>query len=156
MANDASHGNGFVGQNGQFAEELEFRDSQSGFVGESGVIWSVARDGTCRVARFANEETAEPHCRGQLSRGEIALLGKTLLDQDAASLPSQIPSQPSLNPRRLTIRIGAKSSSLLLPAGEELGGTGTAPTKLQAAPRERFIAIAQFIEQLVRRRCRGE
>jgi hypothetical protein len=96
---------------------LVLKDTQSGFAGETGNVWTIAPDCSFTVARQIGLKVLEPHKQGQLTPEQRAQL-KQLLDRMAATaLPEQLGGGPQVNARRITLAYGGKQSVLSLPPG---------------------------------------
>jgi hypothetical protein len=96
---------------------LVLKDTQSGFAGETGNVWTIAPDCSFTVARHIGLNVLEPYKRGQLTLPQRDQL-KALLDRmTATALPEQLGSGPQVNARRITFSYGAKQSVLSLPPG---------------------------------------
>jgi hypothetical protein len=96
---------------------LVLKDTQSGFAGETGSVWTIAPDCSFTVARQIGLNVLEPYKQGQLTPPQRAQL-KQLLDRMAATaLPEQLGGGPQVNARRITLAYGGKQSVLSLPPG---------------------------------------
>jgi hypothetical protein len=96
---------------------LVFKDTQSGFAGETGNVWTIAPDCSFTVARQVGLNVLQPHKQGQLTPEQRAEL-KGMLDRMAATvLPEQLGAGPQVNARRITLSYGGKQSVLSLPPG---------------------------------------
>jgi hypothetical protein len=93
------------------------KDTQAGFAGETGIVWTIAPDCSYTVARQIGLKVLDPHKRGRLTPEQQARL-KELLDRVAAAAPAeQLGSGPKVNPRRITLSYGGKQFVLGLPPG---------------------------------------
>jgi hypothetical protein len=102
---------------------LVLKDTQSGFTGETGNVWTIAPDCSFTVARQIGLNVLEPYKRGQLTPPQRDQL-KVLLDRlTATALPEQLGGGPHVNARHITLSYGAKQAVLSLPPG---GGDLTA------------------------------
>jgi hypothetical protein len=97
---------------------LVLKDTQSGFAGETGDVWTIAPDCSFTVARqIGLNNVLDPYKKGQLTPQQRAQL-KGLMDRmTATALPEQIGGGPQVNPRRITLAYGGKQSVLNLPSG---------------------------------------
>ena len=153
IAMNKSSSNSFLKENGNLIAELEFKDGQSGFVGISGTSWIILSDGTCRGSRFVNDTVSSAHQICQLERQDLASIANSLSKSNFTELPSEIPSKPTINPHLLTIRLGEKSSTLQLQAGETIENALKIQQNQQETPRWRFLTVAGEINQLIRKNC---
>ena len=96
---------------------LVLKDTQSGYAGETGNIWTIAPDCSFTIARQIGLKVLEPHKQGQLTPEQMARL-KQLLDRMTATvLPEQLGGGPQVNARRITLAYGGRQSVLNLPPG---------------------------------------
>src|SRR4029077_11042053 len=123
------------------------KETQSGFAGETGNVWTIAPDCSFTVARQIGLNVLEPHKQAQLTAQQKARL-KGLVDRMAATaLPEQLGGGPQVNARRITLAYGGKQSVLSLPAGGGDLGTlraaaGDDATRLMLDVADRLKAMA--------------
>ena len=96
---------------------LVLRDTQSGFAGETGNVWTIAPDCSFTVARQVGLNVLRPHKQGQLTAQQRTQLKEFLDRMTATVLPAQFGSGPQVNARRVTLDYGGKQSVLSLPPG---------------------------------------
>jgi hypothetical protein len=96
---------------------LVLKDTQSGIVGETGSVWTIAPDCSFTVARLIGPKVLDPYKKGQLTPQQRTQLKELLDRMTATALPEQIGGPPQVNPRRITLSYGAKQSVLSLPPG---------------------------------------
>ena len=101
---------------------LTVKDTQDGFAGETGTVWTVAPDCSYTVARQIGLKILEPERRGQLTPEQQAQL-KELLDRVlSAGMPQRLGGAPQVNARRIAVSYGDKESVLsLVPGGGDPG-----------------------------------
>ena len=133
--------------------QLEFQDEQMGVVGVSGTTWTIFPDGSCQANRFVNNTVLPSHQSGVVDQESRVQLSEVLSKQNLAALPAEIPSEPIVNPRRLTIRWGEASSSLVLQPGQSIEDAVIALQNQAETPRSRFLVIASMLNQLVQQNC---
>ncbi|MEA5594020.1 hypothetical protein [Rivularia sp. UHCC 0363] len=153
MAMGTLNHNPFPKQDGNLIAELEFKDGQMGFVGISGTSWTILPDGTSRANRFVNDTVSSAYKTCLLDKRELASIAKVLSDVNFAELPPDIPSEPTINPHLLTVRVGEKSSTLQLQAGETIENALKTEQNKQETPRWKFLTVAGEINQLIRKNC---
>jgi hypothetical protein len=96
---------------------LVLKDTQSGVVGETGNVWTIAPDCSFTVARQIGLNVLAPYRQGQLTPQQRTHL-KELMDRMTATvLPEQLGGGPQVNARRVTLSYGGKQSVLTLPPG---------------------------------------
>ena len=96
---------------------LVLKDTQSGFAGETGNVWTIAPDCSFTVARQVGLNVLEPHKQGHLTAQQRTQLKEMLDRMTATALPEQLGSGPQVNARRITLAYGGKQSVLSLPPG---------------------------------------
>jgi len=114
---------------------LVLKDTQSGFAGETGNVWTIAPDCSFTVARQVGLNVLEPHKKGQLTAQQRKQLKEMMDRMTATALPEQLGSGPQVNARRITLAYGGQQSVLSLPpGGGDLGAlratAGDASTRL--------------------------
>src|SRR5262245_42065011 len=65
-------------------------ETQGGFAGTTGTVWTILADCSFTVARYINASVSEPHRRGQLSSDQQARLSRLLADKSAVNLPAKV------------------------------------------------------------------
>jgi hypothetical protein len=96
---------------------LTIKDTQSGFAGETGTVWTIAPDCSYTVARQIGLKILDPHKQGRLSQEQQAQLKKLLDRVAAAALPKELGTGTQVNARRITLSYGGKDSTLALAPG---------------------------------------
>ncbi len=99
---------------------LVLKDTQGGFAGETGMVWTIAPDCSYTVARQIGLKVLDPHKQGRLTPEQRARLKELLDRMTAAAPPEQLGSGPQVNARRITLSYGGKQSVLSAPPGGEL------------------------------------
>jgi hypothetical protein len=128
-------------------------DVQGGFVGMSGWIWTIERDGSWQRRRYVIKPKNPADQQGRLSREQLASLAGTLAANDFAALPDIIGRTPGANPHQITLAAGNKKSMLELGAGKRLPPLD--PTAGNRDPKNRFISSVQAVLELVTPRNGG-
>jgi hypothetical protein len=96
---------------------LTIKDTQSGFAGETGTVWTIAPDCSYTVARQIGLKILDPHKQGRLSQEQQAQLKKLLDRVAAAALPKELGTGTQVNARRITLSYDGKDSTLTLAPG---------------------------------------
>jgi hypothetical protein len=96
---------------------LVLKDTQSGVVGETGNVWTIAPDCSFTVARQIGLNVLAPYRQGQLTPQQRTQLKELMDRMTATALPEQIGGGPQVNARRVTLSYGGKQSVLTLPPG---------------------------------------
>ena len=153
MARSTLNSSGYLKQNGHLIGELEFRNAQSGFVGITGTVWTILPDGAIEGSRFINDTVLSPYKLCQLKRHDLATIANSLSQGNFIELPSEIASQPTVNPHHITIRLGEKSSTLKLQPDETIKNALQARRNQGETLQAGFLNIALKINQLIQHRC---
>jgi len=113
---------------------LTIKDTQSGYGGETGTVWTIAPDCSYTVARQIGLKTLDPDRQGRLTSEQQARLKEVLDRMAAAGLPKQIGGGAQPNARRITLSYGQTESVLTLaPGGGDLSALRAAAAKDPAA-----------------------
>lgn len=113
----------YLTPDGRLRAELELRESQSGFAGVTGTVWTVEPGGCWSRAAFLNDRVRPPEQRGRLSGKLLAELAGLLRDHGFAALPTQTGVPPPVNPHTRSIRFGDSVRKLVLPPPSVKEGT---------------------------------
>jgi hypothetical protein len=125
---------------------LTLSDTQEGFAGEVGPVWTVLPDCSFSIARRFGADTENPSRQGQLTRTQQTRLGVLLSDLELTTLPAEVGDGPPVNPRRLAVSYGGRRTVLILPPGEtELAALASS---LSSDPARRVVSFAIGISQL--------
>jgi hypothetical protein len=135
----AAHGADCIGNT-----MLTLRDSQSGFAGKTGTIWTINPDCSFTVSRFVNEAVSQPHKRGELTNEERSSLARLLSDKAVSQLPAQIGEAAPVNARQITLSYENKTSVLnLAPGSTDAVVRSSDPT----APARRLMEVFQAVKR---------
>ena len=96
---------------------LVLKDTQSGVVGETGDVWTIAPDCSFTVARQIGLNVLQPHRQGQLTPQQRVQLKQMIDRMTATALLEQLGGGPQVNARRITLAYGGRQSVLTLPPG---------------------------------------
>jgi hypothetical protein len=99
------------------AAPLVLKDLQSGFVGQTGTVWTVAPDCSFTIARQIGAKVGDPHKKGRLTAEQRQRLAVLIGRMDLAGFPDRIGGAPQPNARQITVSYGRTSSVLTLPPG---------------------------------------
>ncbi|WP_156952203.1 hypothetical protein [Bradyrhizobium sp. WSM1743] len=91
---------------------LTIKDSQDGFAGKTGTIWTIKPDCSFEVARFHGENVSAPHAKGQLTPEQQSRLAAVLSTEDVATLPAHTGQPAPVNSRQISIEYGGKTAVL--------------------------------------------
>lgn len=96
---------------------LTLKDTQDGFAGETGTVWTVSPDCSFTISQQIGSKLVNPHARGLLTAEQQARLREALTQAAVADLPAQLGGGPKVNARRITLSYEGKVSVLTLPPG---------------------------------------
>ena len=97
---------------------LTIKDSQDGFAGKTGTIWTIKPDCSYEVARFRGTEVSPPHLKGQLTPEQQSQLAGVLAAAAVETLPARIGEPAPVNSREISIDYGSKTVVLNLGMGD--------------------------------------
>ena len=125
---------------------LTLKDTQCGFAGETGTVWTIAPDFTFTIARQIGLKILDPHKQGRLSPEQQAHF-KAMLDRvDIAKLPKGFGTEPQVNARMITLSYGGTDSVLTLsPGGGDLSSLRAAAGDDPAAA---LLEIAATVKEM--------
>lgn len=133
----------FLTPAGKVQSSLTLRDSQGGFAGFSGELWTLTPDGHFTIAHFLNDKTEAPYWQSDLSQAELKSVAQALSANRFLQLPASLGGEPKVNPHSLTLSFGNKQSTLALPPGEATGTTTDADS-------HSFMNIVEALHQLAK------
>jgi hypothetical protein len=145
----------FLNRNGKLQAPLVLRDSQQGFAGVSGEIWTIKPDGHFSIARFLNGRVDRPYWTRKLTVSELKELAGVLAARRFFDLPNSLGSASMVNAQLVTLTFGTKESTLALSAGEEVTRE-MAPPPGEPHIREwrNFVSVVLAIHDLTKNRER--
>jgi hypothetical protein len=123
---------------------LTVADTQAGFAGETGTIWTISPDCNFTVARQIGLKVLDPHKQGRLTAEQQARLKDLLNRMAAAPLPRQAGDAPQVNARQITLSYGSQQSILALPPGG--GDVGALRATAGDGPAGRMLELADVLK----------
>jgi hypothetical protein len=123
---------------------LTLSDTQDGFAGETGTVWTVTPDCSLTVARRTGPNVADPHGRRLLTAEQQERLKAALAQTAIASLPAQLGGGPRVNARRIAISYEGKVSVLTLAPGGGLQALYAA----SEGPARQLLELAVVLESM--------
>src|SRR5216683_5622912 len=87
---------------------LVLKDTQGGFAGETGMVWTIAPDCSYTVARQIGLKALDPHKQGRLTPEQQARLKELLDRMTAAAPPGHFGAGRRAIPRRTRLPFGGK------------------------------------------------
>jgi hypothetical protein len=97
---------------------LTVKDSQDGFAGTTGTVWTIKPDCSYEVARLRGTEVSPPHLKGQLTPEQQSQLAAALSSAAIETLPSRIGEPAPVNSRQISVDYGGKTAVLNLGMGD--------------------------------------
>jgi hypothetical protein len=97
---------------------LTVKDTQDGFAGTTGTIWTIKSDCSYDVARLRGSEVSPPHLKGQLTPEQQSQLAAALSAAAVETLPARIGEPAPVNSRQISIEYGGKTAVLNLGMGD--------------------------------------
>jgi hypothetical protein len=134
--------------------QLVLRDGRQGFVGESGSVTTIDRDGRYRVAGFVNDRIQPPHLHGVLRADAIRELARAWARVNPADLPAVMSRSAAANPHRLQLSVGKRTSTLTLLPGETAQEAAAALRRGGTNPATRFLDLWITAQKAVAREVR--
>lgn len=128
---------------GKLRHALVMRDSQGGFAGFSGWIWTIEADGRWRREPFLNKTVRKADRTGKLDAKGLAALAAEMDRLKLLDLPRQLGGKAMVNPHVVTIGFGTFESKLVLGTGAPLPKADDKPT----TPTARFVAIVRYVQE---------
>lgn len=123
---------------------LTVADTQAGFAGETGTVWTISPDCNFTVARQIGLKVLDPHKQGRLTAEQQARLKDLLNRMAAAPLPRQAGDAPQVNARQITLSYGSQQSILALPPGG--GDVGALRATAGDGPAGRMLELADVLK----------
>lgn len=99
------------------AAPLVLKDLQSGFVGQTGTVWTIAPDCNFTVARQIGGKVGDPYKQGQLTLEQRQQLAALIGRMNLAGFPDRLGGAPQPNAHQITVSYGHTVSVLTLPPG---------------------------------------
>jgi hypothetical protein len=120
---------------------LTVKDSQDGFAGKTGTIWTIKPDCSFEVARFRGEQVSAPHLKGQLTPEQQSKLAAVLSTAAVETLPARVGEPPPVNARQISIDYDGKTAVLNLGTGDTAALQGPSHD-----PAQRLIEISKTVK----------
>ncbi len=90
---------------------LIVKDLQGGFVGQTGMVWTIAPDCSFTVARQIGANVADPHKQGRLTIEQQKRLGALM---GGVPLPAQLGGVTQANAHQISVSYGQTLATLSL------------------------------------------
>lgn len=137
----------FLTKDGKLTAPFSLKDTQGGFAGFTGKLYSIKPDGAWTITRVFNRRKYKPHAFGKLSAKQLRTLAAALKANRVDKLPATSGSRAQANPLVITVAFGKHRSVCSLPAGL------TDPGKLPKGPKgdtgRRVLALRKAVQGLI-------
>ncbi|MDP7011809.1 MAG: hypothetical protein QF685_10545 [Verrucomicrobiota bacterium] len=140
----------FLTKDGELSALLTLKDSQGGFVGTNGLIWTVHPDGSWDRKRFINRTIRKADMQGKLSAKELQALADVLAHAQVDKLPSKIGKFRGANPHVVTLSWGKHQCVWTLPPGSPVPKYPDQPFG-KLAPEDGFSEIFQKLGKILKK-----
>jgi hypothetical protein len=105
---------------------LVLKDLQSGFVGQTGTVWTITPDCRFTIARQIGAKVGDPYKQGRLTPEQRQRLASLIARMDLTGFPDRLGDAPQPNARQITVSYGKAVSVLTLPPGGNSGALSAA------------------------------
>ena len=139
----------FLTDDGKLTETLTLKDGQSGFVGTTGFVWTVRRDGSWDRKRFINAKTNKSDHQGKLPPKQLQALADVLAHAQVHKLPTRLGKFRGANPHVVTLTWGKRKCAWTLPTGSPMPKYQELPGG-KLTPEDGFAKISQFLRPLLK------
>jgi hypothetical protein len=125
---------------------LVLKDTQDGFAGQTGTVWTIAPDCDFTVAQQIGPKVNDPYRQGRLTPEQQTQLKELLTRTALADMPEKLGGGggPQVNARRVTITYGGKVSELTLAPGG--GDLSTLRAAVGDGPAGRLLELAETVK----------
>lgn len=141
---DGTQPDAYLAVDGSLRHALILRDSQTGFAGDSGHLWTIEPDGAWRHQTFLNRTVRKPDYTGRFSKSQLESLAGSLARYDLLGLPEQMGTTPGVNPHVFAITFGKDRRALVGRGGACLP---PADPKNAAAAEQRFASLVRMLQR---------
>ena len=107
----------FLTKKGKLTATLTLKDGQGGFVGTTGLIWTVRPDGSWDRKRFINRMMRKADQQGKLTAKELQSLADVLAHAQVDKLPPKMGKFRGANPHVVTLTWGKHQCAWTLSPG---------------------------------------
>lgn len=126
---------------------LTVQDTQDGFAGTTGTVWTIRPDCTFGVSRLFGQHVAEPYLKGSLTPEQQAELSTILAKAAAVELPARIGETTPVNQRRIILEYAGKVSVLTMGPGDRDMDALRAGGPLD--PARRLLEVADAVKDML-------
>ena len=141
----------YLTKEGKLRHRLVLKDSQSGFAGVSGFVWTIQPEGKWDRRPFLNDKVRDADRTGKLTAAQLSQLATEFEKYRMLKLPRHLGQRSQVNPHIFSISFGDKEIDLALRGGEILPQPD--PKNPKSFDRDRFVSVVRYVQrQLVRKK----
>jgi len=124
---------------------LVLTDTQDGFAGQTGTVWTIGTSCEYSVAKQVGPKVNDPYRQGRLTPQQQSQLKDVLSRTALENMPEKLgDGGPPVNARRVTVSYGGKVSELTLaPGGGDLSSLRAAAGD---GPAGRLLVLAEILK----------
>ena len=139
----------FLGKDGTLTATLTLKDSQSGFAGITGLLWTIKPDGSWERKRFTNNRMAKADQQGKLTPKQMQSLADVLIHAQIHKLPPKIGKYRGPNPHVVTLTWGNHQCAWTVSAGALVPKYPDQPFG-KLTPEDGFAEISQTLRKMLK------
>jgi len=125
------------------------KDGQGGFVGTTGLIWTICPDGSWDRKRFINRTMRKPDQQGKLTAKQLQSLADVLAHAQMDKLPPKIGKFRGANPHVVTLTWGKHQCEWTLPTGSPVPKYPD-QTFGKLTSQDSFAEISQILQKMLK------
>ena len=139
----------FLTKEGKLSATLTLKDGQGGFVGITGLIWTVRPDGSWDRKRFINRSMRKPDMQGKLTAKQQQSLADVLAHAQVDKLPPTMGKFRGANPHVVTLSWGKQQCEWTLPTGSPVPKYPDQPFG-KLTSQDSFAEISQILRKMLK------
>jgi hypothetical protein len=139
----------FLTKEGKLSATLTLKDGQGGFVGITGLIWTVRPDGSWDRKRFINRTMRKADQEGTLTAKQLQSLADVLAHAQIHKLPAKLGKLRGANPHVVTLTWGKRKCVWTLTPGSPVPKYPDQPFG-KLTPEDSFAEISQTLRSMLK------
>ena len=139
----------FLTKEGKLTATLTLKDCQGGFVGTTGLIWTIRPDGSWDRKRFINRTMRKADQQGKLTAKQLKSLADVLAHAQVDKLPPKLGKFKGANPHVVKLSWGKRQSEWILPTGSPIPRYPDQPFG-KLTSEDSFAEIAQMLLKMLK------
>ena len=139
----------FLTKEGKLTAALTLKDAQGGFVGITGLVWTVRPDGSWDRKRFINRTMRKPDQRGKLTAKQLQSLTDVLAHAQIDKLPPKMGKFRGANPHVVTLSWRKRQCEWTLPTGSPVPNYPDQPFG-KLTSQDSFAEISQILHKMLK------